>query len=926
MVHHTHGVFAAETHTRVSAKLAYSATMIHSPAAIVVLISLCCVDAPPDLSVDRTKSAVETPVSLLLEGDGFRQLDEALPTPSAVRTASGAPGPGYWQQQVDHDIAVTLDPVARELSGCQTITYHNNSPEELRYLWLQMDQNRFRWDSLGARAELAPDLSKPQDIGFLRSAVAKQEWEGGYRDITVVDAQGKALPFTVVDTMMRVDLPSPLASGATFVFGMSWRFSVLHNLVSGARSTYELLGETDVELKKPDLAPIYDMAQFFPRLAPYNDVRGWQHKQFLGTGEFALEFGNYTLAVTVPDNWTIAATGELQNEADVLTPTQRERLAAARLDEKPQFITTPEEAAVLRAATSTTTKTWRFSATNVRDVAFGASPAFLWDAAKAPIPGTDRAALAMSFFPIEAEPLWSRFSTHAVAHTIDSYSRHAYPYPYPVAISVNGPVGGMEYPMLSFNGPRPEKDGTYSAGSKWGLIGVVIHEVGHNWFPMIINSDERQWTWMDEGLNTFCQYLAEQEWQKKYPSGRGEPEKIIDYMTSSDQEPIMTNSESVRRLGANAYAKPATALNVLRETVLGRELFDFAFLEYCRRWAFKRPEPADFFRTMEDASGVDLDWFWRGWFYSTRAVNISITSVQRFTLETGDPETIKPAQKARRDERPATLSESGNAELAVRAERYPELLDFYSTFDELDVTAEDRTRFKRLVSRLGARDAALLNTTLSFAVVRFRNDEGVPSPLPLLLTFADDTTQEVLIPAEIWRYAGGREASKLFITAKELVRVELDRRRETADRDPSDNAFPQEIARGAFEIQPRERGGNPMRGAQDAAKSETTRASALTLAKLVAQAVKDGRSAGSVIADADASALKDGWSTPFVILDGAEKDSGGIAQIVSAGPDASVGTDDDISFIVTGDGEIRDRPQRGGAGGAGGRGGRSRGG
>ena len=516
-------------------------------AAIAAVSIALAFGAPPDISLERGSNPNAVAPSVLNEGDPFRQLDETLPTPSETRTASGAPGPRYWQQKADFDIEVTLDPKAAELIGHQRVRYHNNSPDELRYLWMQLDQNRFTDNALGERANPAPDLSRPQGIGFMRSIVENREWEGGYRDV-LVTSSGATLHTVVVDTMMRIDLPAPLGSGGTFEFDVSWRFKVVKSTVARARSCYEILGEGDPDVKDgdkvKDLAPIYDMAQFYPRMAPYSDVRGWQHKQFLGQGEFALDFGDFTLAVTVPDNWTVGASGELQNEGDVLSAEQRERLSAARNDEKPRFVITPEEAAARRAATPTGTKTWKFVAKNVRDVAFGASPTFIWDAAKAPIPGTDRAALAMSFYPVEAEPLWSRFSTHAVAHTIDSYSRHAYPYPYPVAISVNGPVGGMEYPMISFNGPRPEKDGTYSQGTKLGLIGVVIHEVGHNWFPMIVNSDERQWTWMDEGLNTFCQYLAEQEWEHKYPSGRGEPEKIIEYMTSADQEPIMTNSES----------------------------------------------------------------------------------------------------------------------------------------------------------------------------------------------------------------------------------------------------------------------------------------------------------------------------------------------------------------------------------------------
>ncbi len=864
---------------------------------------------PPDLSLDRGGQSMAVPPSVLPEGDPFRQLDESLPTPSDTRTASGAPGPRYWQQRADFTIEVTLDPTTATLTGREHVRYHNNSPDELRYLWMQLDQNRFTDNALGERATPAPDLSQPQGMNFLRGIVENRAWEGGYRDV-VVTASGVALHTVVVDTMMRIDLPAPLGSGGTFEFDVSWQFNVLKSSVGRARSCYEVLGEGDPDAKYKDLAPIYDMAQFYPRMAPYTDVRGWQHKQFLGQGEFALEFGDFTLEVTVPDNWTIGATGELQNPSDVLTQEQRERLSAAKDDEKPRFVITPDEAAARRAATPTTTKTWKFTAKNVRDVAFGASPTFIWDAAKAPVPGTDRAALAMSFYPAEAEPLWSRFSTHAVAHTVDSYSRHAYPYPYPVAISLNGPVGGMEYPMISFNGPRPEKDGTYSAGTKLGLIGVVIHEVGHNWFPMIVNSDERQWTWMDEGLNTFCQYLAEQEWEHKYPSGRGEPEKIVEYMTSADQEPIMTNSESVRRLGPNAYAKPATALNILRETVLGRELFDYAFLEYCRRWAFKSPEPADFFRTMEDASGTDLDWFWRGWFYSTRPVDIAIEQVTRYTVEPLDPVVSKGDKKSERDGRPATLSEQRNVDLAVRVDRFPELIDFYSTFDELEVTADDRQRFKRIVAQLGDRDGELAQSKLSFTVVRFRNDEGIPSPLPLTLTFTDDTTQSVTLPAEIWRYAGGARASKLIVTDKEIMRVELDRHRQIADRDSSDNIFPQEIAKSTFAVEPRERGGggsNPMRAAMDATTRESTRALAATLAKRVAEAVKAGRSAGSVLTDQAATDLKDGWGVSFIVLDGAEQGSGGIAQIISAGPDRAVGGDDDITFIVTAEGEAQER-------------------
>jgi len=864
---------------------------------------------PPQDSGDGEWPIV-VPPSVLVEGDPFRQLDEVLPTPNDFRTASGAPGARYWQQQVDQDIEVVLDPARAELSGRTRVRYRNNSPDELRYLWFQLDQNRFRRDSLGALATPAPDLSRPQPIGALRQLVEQTAWEGGLRDLAVTDAKGAPLAATVVDTMLRVDLPEPLAAGGVLELAIAWRMPVLKNTTARARSAYELLGENDPTRPDADLAPLFVMAQFFPRAAPYTDVRGWHHKPFLGTGEFALEFGDYTLAVTVPDTWTVAATGELVNAEEVLTAEQRARLEAAIGSERPRFITTVEEARERRAATAVGTRTWRFAARSVRDVAFAASASFIWDAAAAPLPGGGRPVLAMSFYPEEGEPLWSRYSTHAIAHTIDCFSRYAFPYPYPVAISVNGPVGGMEYPMISFNGPRPERDGTYSAGTKWGLVSVIIHEVGHNWFPMIVNSDERQWTWMDEGLTTFCQYLAEQEWERKYPSGRGEPARIIDYMTSAEQEPIMTNSESVRRLGPNAYAKPATALNVLRETVLGRELFDFAFREYCRRWAFKRPEPADFFRTMEDASGVDLDWFWRGWFYSTRPVDIGIERVTRHAIETREPSLVKREKKLERDARPETLSELRNKGLSVRADRFPELLDFYSSFDELDVTDDDRRRFRRLVEQVGARDAELLDTPLHFTVVRLRNKGGIPSPVPLALSLAGGREIEVTLPAEIWRYAGGASATKLFVTDDAVVRVEFDRRRETADRDPSDNIFPQEIERRWFAVEPRVRAGNPMREAGDSERRQETRVAAERLGPRIVAAIRGGRSAGSVLGSGDGSTELDGWGTAFIVLDGAEQGEGGVAQIVSAGPDRAVGGEDDISFIVSGDGRVRERPRR----------------
>ncbi len=748
--------------------------------------------------------------------DSFRQLEEILPTPNDQRTASGAPGPKYWQQRASHHIKATLDDEKKTIVGWERIRYENHSPDELTYLWLQLDQNRFRWGSNGDLAQNAPNLADRQSIGWLRGIVMQQQWNGGYAIASAKLADGTALPFSVVDTMMRIDLPAPLKAGATIEFEISYSFPVLNSRIQRARSCYELLPETNY--------PIYEIAQWFPRMAAYTDVNGWQHKQFLGSGEFTLEFGDYEVELDVPDHFVVAATGELQNPDEVLTAAQRERLAQAKSATEPTFIVTHEEASENQKRSATGRRTWRFKAENVRDFAWAASPTFVWDAMAAPVSdyrGTlVRTSLAMSYYPTISTDLWHRFSTHAVAHTLDTYSRHAYPYPYPVAISVNGPVGGMEYPMISFNGPRPEKDGTWSRGAKYGLIGVVIHEVGHNWFPMIMNSDERQWTWMDEGLNTFFQYLAEQEWESKYESGRGEPAKIVGHMTSAEQTVIMTTSESVLQFGPSQYAKPATALNILRESVLGREQFDFAMHEYCRRWAFRRPEPSDLFRTLEDASGTDLDWFWRGWFYSTDHVDVAVERVVSYRPKGIDVEADRAFDRARRDgERDVTLSAERNAALPKRDERFTSLRDFYSTFDELDVTPQDRRSYERFMHDLEADELEALKTPLHFTIVRFRNLGGVVTFLPIELTFDDGTTQFTRLPAEIWSRNSER-CTKLFVTQRPVVKVELDPKRETADADRLNNLFPQAIRDERFAVDKDSRERNPMQRARDEERRE----------------------------------------------------------------------------------------------------------
>ena len=717
--------------------------------------------------------------------DVFRQLDEILPTPNEYRTASGAPGHRYWQQKVDYDIKVELDDATQSISASETITYHNLSPDSLSYLWLQLDQNRFKQDSHAKLTQKSPDL--------------KDNFDGGHKILGVKDSAGKPLPFFIQDTLMRIDLPQPLRSGQDVVFSVDWKYNIVDAKKIGTRGGFEFF--------KDDGNYIYEIAQWFPRMAAYTDYTGWQHKQFLGAGEFTLEFGDYKVAITVPEDHIVGATGVLQNPNDVLSAAQRQRLVEARSAAKPVLIVTPDEAKANEAHKPTGKKTWVFHAENVRDFAFATSRKFIWDAQQHDVEGNK--VLAMSYYPKEGNPLWERYSTRSIIHTLNVYSRYSFRYPYPVAISVNGPVGGMEYPMICFNGPRPEVDGTYSDRTKYGLISVVIHEVGHNYFPMIVNSDERQWTWMDEGLNTFLQYLSEQEWEEKYPSRRGEPKEIVEYMTSTEQAPIMTQSDSVLKLGPNAYAKPATALNILRETILGRELFDFAFREYARRWMFKRPIPADFFRTMEDASSVDLDWFWRSWFYSTDHVDISLESIDWFTIDTKNPDVEKPIKKEERDGEPITLSKQRNQPIPKFVDKYPELLDFYNNFDKLDITAKDREDYDKFMKDLEENEKSILANKNNFFVMNFRNLGGVPMPIILSITFKDGAKQEMRIPAEIWRR--NRDAvSKLLITPKEIASVELDPRLETADADRNNNFWPARPAKTRFQIFKDKKEKNPM--------------------------------------------------------------------------------------------------------------------
>lgn len=719
--------------------------------------------------------------------DKFRQLEEILPTPNEYRAASGAPGHRYWQQKVDYNIKVEIDDLNQRCTGSESITYKNNSPDTLTYLWLQLDQNIFEPGSDSNLTMTAPDMKKLSHAQAL--SLMRDPFPGGYRVASVKDAAGAPLPFTVVKTMMRIDLKKPLASGESTTFSVDWSFNIVNAKKLRARSGYEFFPE--------DKNYLYEMAQWFPRLAAYYDVYGWQHKQFLGSGEFALEFGDYKVAITVPDDHIVASSGVLQNPQQVLTQAQRARLAEAVTAKKPLKIVTEAEATANEKNQPKGRKTWIYHADNVRDFAFAASRKFIWDAQGHTVDG--QKTLAMSYYPKEGNPLWERYSTAAVIHTLNVYSKYSFTYPYPIAISVNGPIGGMEYPMICFNGPRPQKDKTYSSRTKYGLISVVIHEVGHNFFPMIVNTDERQWTWIDEGINTFLQSLAEAEWEENYPSTRGEPKFITAYMSSDTHDSIMTNSESVINLGANAYAKTATGLNILRETILGRELFDFAFREYSRRWKFKRPTPSDLFRTMEDASGIDLDWFWRGWFYSVDHTDIAIEKVRQFTLDTKNPEVEKQISRTLKAQEPTTLTSARNKSLPKLVDADPELKDFYNSYDPLNVTEKDKQDYQKMLEGLEEDEKVALKGGANFYLVDLKNIGGLVMPVILEIEYSDGKKEEMRIPAEIWR-RNNMKISKLLVTPREIKSITLDPHLETADTDLSNNSWPAKPVKTPFQL------------------------------------------------------------------------------------------------------------------------------
>ncbi len=745
----------------------------------------------------------------------FKQLKQELATPNVYRTASGAPGHEYWQQKANYKIAINLDDTKQQIHGQETITYENKSPDVLNYLWLQMDQN-MRAKTSDTYKTQTSKLS--ERVTFSQLKRMNHEFDGGFKLEEVKDENGNDLHFTVNKTMMRIDLPKQLEPGNSYTFSIKWWYNINDRMKDGGRSGYEYFKDEDNYL--------YTIAQFYPRMAVYNDVEGWQNKQFLGTGEFTLSFGDFEVSLTVPSDHIVGATGVLQNANDVLTKKQRDLFEKAKNADSPVIIVSQDEAEKAEKSKATDTKTWIFKAENVRDFAFASSRKFIWDAMG--VKFGDRTVMAMSYYPKEGNPLWEQYSTKVVAHTIKTYSKFTFDFPYPTAISVHTNRIGMEYPMICFNGGRPEKDGTYSKWTKYGMISVIIHEVGHNFFPMIVNSDERQWTWMDEGLNTFCQYLTEQEWERNYPSHAGPAYKIVNYMKGdvSRMSPIMTNSESVWSLGSNAYSKPTTALNILRETVMGRELFDFAFKQYAQRWMFKHPTPADFFRTMEDASAVDLDWFWRGWFFTTDHVDIAMKKVSWYQPDTQNPEIEKPLEKEKRESKVA-ISKIRNKTAIEKTvtERDPATKDFYTTYNEYKVTKADRKEYDKLIEGLSDDEKKFLTDGYNFYQIDFENVGGLVMPIILQFEFENGSKEVKRIPAEIWR-RDNFNVSKVFMFDKKVSQITLDPFYETADTDMNNNYWPPKTEPSRFTLYKSKygRGGysrsNPMRDAKKKKKDK----------------------------------------------------------------------------------------------------------
>ena len=695
----------------------------------------------------------------------FEQIDKLLPTPNSYRTASGQPGKGYWQSKVDYRIEVELEESRKILSGEEYITFHNNSPHSLKYLWVQLDQNVRKKNSLTWRTD-ENSIEGDMEAEKMMSITDNYFYQGGYQIKYVRAEDGNPIRHTINETMMRVDLDKPLLPGEQFSFNIAWSYNLYDRLYVDGRGGYEYFPEDDNY--------IFTCAQWYPRLAVYDDVEGWQNKQFLGAGEFALSFGDFDVKISVPDDHIVASTGELVNADETLTAAQQKRLSSAKTAKKPVFIVTEKEARRNEKSRSSTYKTWHFRASNVRDFAFASSRKFIWDAMGVEL--ASNSTMAMSFYPKEGNPLWEEYSTWAVVNTLNTYSRMTFDYPYPVAISVHTASQGMEYPMICFNMGRPDEDGTYSKWKLHDMVAVIVHEVGHNYFPMIVNSDERQWTWHDEGINTFLQQLTMDEHYPEFELTWGKPKSVVKYMRGNPDyiRPIMTNSEQVVQFGYNGYGKPSAALYILRELIMGPELFDYAFKTYANRWAFKRPMPADFFRTMEDASAIDLDWFSHGWFFTTEHVDINLKNINWYRIEKDDPEKVK-----------------GEIPLELKNNLQGEPIAIY-------LTDASESSYREFLNRIDNELIRNSNLGKNLYELTFTNEGGLVSPLVIRWNFIDGTSETEVIPAEIWR-KNELEVSKVFVKQKQVISVQIDPDEITGDTYTFNNNYPRIVEESRIE-------------------------------------------------------------------------------------------------------------------------------
>ncbi len=736
----------------------------------------------------------------------FEQLGEMLPSPSESRLASGAPGPAYWQQEANYKIHVELDEKNHRIHGSETIEYINHSPHTLSYIWVQLDQNALALDSKRQRSTQAPNMEpvagKPAELeheGF-REFLYNQQFEGGYELKSVTGVDDVGLDYSVVGTNMRIDLENPLTPGDSFTFNIDWSFLIVDEALDFRHGKRKLKNGENV----------YHLAQWYPRVCAYYDQEGWQVKPYMKQGEFALEFGDFEVEIMVPSDYIVAATGELANASEILTDAMQERLESARNSSRTVDIVTAKETEEKIGGKPRFQKTWKFSAKNVRDFAFGASRAYQWDAMGVDVAG--KTVMAMSVYPAEAVPIWKRYSTEAVAQTLRVYSDVVFPYPYPVAWSAWGAEGGMEYPMISFQTSREIDDkGTYPEGHRNYVIAVIIHEVGHNWFPMIVNNDERNWMWMDEGLNSYVDYRAGNLMDKRLQESNllGD-RRTIRTMAGANDPIIMVSADLQTSRGFQSYSKPSLGLHLLRESILGHELFDFAFQEYGRRWAFKRPTPADFFRTMEDASGVDLDWFWRGWFYGNDHVDMELESVNVYRLDDGNPKTSKQLSKEEEETIPDTPYERFLAEIDTVADKHSHLQDWYSTYDKYEATGKEIASYDKTIEKLEDWQKELLDFAELAYVISVRNKGGMVMPLIFDIEFQNGDSRRLEVPVEVWRYED--EVVKIpFLSEEEVVRISLDRDNAFADANLKNNQFPPEIEEGRFLLKEKKKPLNPMR-------------------------------------------------------------------------------------------------------------------